>query len=486
MKHTTYSLLLGASALAFAAPATHAQGLLPLQPFSETGDVFVPCPSTDSVYRLQDLDLDGRFDSPGETVVFYSDAIGPIPLTNPNGITVGLNGVVFVSDSSEEVVVRLIDLDGDGVCHSAGEATLFFDGRPGGNQSNILTASPANLTVDFIGNVWLSVAGDGANPQDRIVRLFDSNFDGNANGTGEASVYHEFASAAGGDNIPQDVAVGTDGHLYLVDIPASGALAKGVYRLDDTNSSGVIDAGEVLPFFVPPTLASNPFFWGMTIDADGYFYLADTTNETIWRFRDDNNDKVIDNLTEAVQWWTSPGTSLIWRVAAASDGSIYAAESQTPDSILRFFDADASGTIDPLTEVETVWSDLVSAIDIVNPRSIALDRKPTVLIGATTSISSPFVINTFATEGDIALLYWSSATVEPLGVAPFGFLELNLTPGLSGLLSAGTVPFFGPFSVGAPALNLPGLVGLTFHLQALCGKPARLRLSNLASTTFTN
>lgn len=486
MTHTTLSLLLGASALAFAAPASLAQGILQLQPFSQTGDVFVPCPSTDRIYRLQDLDLDGRFDTPGETVVFYDDTIGPIPLTNPNGITVGLNGVVFVSDSSEEIVLRLIDLDGDGVCHSAGEATLFFDGRPGGNQSNVTTASPANLTVDFIGNVWLSVAGDGANGQDRIVRLFDSDQDGNANGLGEASVYYDFPAGALGANVPQDVAVGPDGHLYVVDIPSTGSLSKGVYRLNDVNGSGVIDAGEVLPFFIPPALASNPFFWGMTIDADGYFYLADTTNETIWRFRDDNNDKVIDNATEAVQWWTAPGSSLIWRVAAASDGSIYAAESQTPDSILRFFDADANGVIDPLTEVEAVWSDLVSDIDIVNPRSIALDRKPTVAIGATTSISSPFVINTFATQGDIALLYWSAATVAPIGIAPFGFLELNTTPGLSGLLAVGTVPFFGPTSVNAPALNLPGLVGLSFYLQAVCGKPARLRLSNLATTVFTN
>ncbi len=486
MKRLLTTAALGACALALDPSNVQAQSLVALHPFSQTGDIFIPEPGADRVYRLQDIYLDGRYDGPGETVVFYDDTIGPVPLTNPNGITVGLNGVVYVSDSSEEIVLRLLDIDGDGTCHGPGEATIFFDGRPGGNASGVLSASPANLTVDLFGVVWLSVAGDGANNQDRILRLSDNNFDGDANDLAEASAYYDFPPGALGTNVPQDVTIGPDGRLYVVDIPSTGTIAKGVYRLNDANSSGSIDATEIAPFFIPPALASNPFFWGMTVDANGFFYLADTTNETIWKFRDENGDNVIDNATEAVQWWVAPGSTLIWRLAAASDGSILAAESQAPDSVLRFFDTNSDGVIDPLTEVEVVWSDLVSAIDIVNPRSIATDRQPTIVADPLASISAPFSIGTFATEGDTVLLFWSAFATAPVPVLGLGFAELDLTPGLFGLLSVATAPFFGPTFTSFPAINQPGLVGVSIQLQALAGKVARLRLSNRATLTFVN
>lgn len=468
---------LGAAAF-LGADRAFAQYTIPLHPFGQTGDLFVADPTNDQIVRLQDLDLDGRYDSPGETHVFYSDLLGAVELTNPNGITVGINGMVYVTDSTEERVFRLIDLDGDGTCHGPGEATVYYDGTTG----PVRLASPQNLCVDLIGNLYVSVAGDGADNQDRIVLLADTDFSQSI-APNEAKVLHDFPLGATGANIPQDVQIGPDLHLYFVE--NGTGVAKGVYRLDDANIDGVYTGAEVAPFFLPPAGSATSFFWGLTIDAQGFQYLADTGNERIWRFRDENGDHVIDPSTEATVWWQAPGASNIWRVAAASDGSVYAAESQAPDRILRLVDANQDGVVDPVTETIDVWSDLVAPVDIDNPRTLAFERWPTVLPLPGASVSAPFTVQTYATELDTVLLYWSLLPSAPVPLPPIGVLGIDMTPGISGFLAAGVVPSFGPFTVTVPALNQPGLVGATVYFQALVGKPARLRLSTVGSTTFT-
>ncbi|QDU69401.1 hypothetical protein [Engelhardtia mirabilis] len=477
-------LLLSLAGLGLTASQALAQSILPLVPFSETGDLFVTDSTNDTVWRLLDLDLDGDYDGPGEVSVYYDDTLGPIALTNNNGIAVDGNGTVYVGDSSEDFILALRDIDGDGNCHGAGEAVVWFDGK-GGSASGVIAGSPANLTADLFGDVWLAVSGSGSSAPDnvdKVIHLRDLNADGDANDVGEAVEYYLPApGGAGGDTLPQDVTVGLDGRLYMVDIPTSGTLGKGVYRLDDVDASGTIDAaGEDQPFFIPPAQANNPFFWGLTMDAQGWFYMADTGNELVWRFRDDNFDGSIDASTEASIWWQTTDSSLIWRLAAASDGSVLAAESQSPDRILRLVDTDGSGSVDPVTETFVLWDDTLGGPDIGNPRSLAFDRQPTVDLNPIPSIGTPLLINTFATTGDVVQLYVGGATIAPLPLPPFGFLELN--PGAAfAPLASGTVPSFGPFAatIGLPAD--PGLIGVQVFVQGIAGKPLHLRLTNTAS-----
>jgi sugar lactone lactonase YvrE len=470
-------------AAALALPAA-AQTIPQLLPFARTDFVYVPDPGSDQVFRLVDLDLDGDFNGPGEVGVFYSDTLGAFPLTNCNGITVDAFGRVFVGDSSEGNIYRMVDLDGDGSCHDAGETVVWFDGN-GGAASGVQLASPANLTVDQLGAVWVASSGDGANPVDNVVRLFDANFDGDANDLGEALVYYVPApGGAGGDSLPQDVTVGFDGRLYMLDIPSSTGFTKGVYRLSDDDFSGVIDQpGEATLFFQPLALAANPFYWGLCLDANGYFYMADTLNELIWRFRDNNNDGTVDPLTEANIYYQGAGASLIWRLAAAGDGSLLAAESENPDRILRLKDTNNDGVVDPVTETTVLWSDALGAPDIVNPRSIAVGRPPTVLSNPTPSIGTPLSIGVFGTVGDTIQLYYSGALISPLPLPPFGFLELN--PAASfGLLTIGSVGAFSPVSLNLNISNNPALIGQSVHLQALGGQPTLLRIGGAFSLTF--
>ncbi len=469
-------------------PGAKAQGLIPLLPFQYTGDLYISDPGTDSVYRLMDLNGDGTYNGPGEIVRFYDDTLGNFNLTNCNSVAVGPNGVVYVGDSSEQNVFAMADLNGDGTANGPNESWIFFDGN-GNNAENITTGSPANMTIDALGRIWMAVSGKGStspNNVDKIVVLADLNGDGNANGPFESFEYYIMTpSSPLGLNVPQDVQIGFDGHLYMLDIPSTGSLEKGVYRLNDANGDGLInDASEAPPFFIPPPQSSNPFFWGMTIDADGYFYIADTLNWLIWRFRDEDGDGVVDPLTEATLWWQSPVSSRIWRLAANSDGSIYGGDAIAPRRVLRFEDLDGDGVIDPVTEVTEVYNETIADLAITNTRSIAFDRRPTIFGEASPSIGQSTGLTLLAALQDDALLYASSATIPPLNLPPFGFLELNpIAPGFQ-LLWFGNLGGFATQTLTYPIPNNPSLVGGQVHFQALVGKASRLRLSNLFTWTL--
>lgn len=336
---------------------------------------YVTDSGTDSIYRLEDLDRDGTYNGPGEVTTYYDENLGTIGLGNNNGITLATDGTVFVIDSSSDIVLGLVDLDQNGDCHGAGEHFVYFDGNPGGNLSGIEMASAGDVVVGDDGVVWVATANTSSGI-DSILRLEDSNLDGDCNDLGEALVYYEPApGGATGDSIPQDVKIGDDGLIYFVDAGSTGALPKGIFQLDDKDNSGVIDQpNEVVTYFVPASFGSTPFHWGFDQDSQGYWYLPDTGNDVIWRARDEDSNGSIDPVSEASIYWQAPSSSLIWQVELAMDGSLYACESQSPDRLLRMIDGDGNGSIDPMTEVVEIYDEGVSPVNISNPRGLVIDE----------------------------------------------------------------------------------------------------------------
>lgn len=335
---------------------------------------FVTDSTADNVWRLEDLDGDGTYDGPGETVEFYSDVLGTIALSNNIGITRDARGVVYVCDSTENIVLALEDLDGDGTANSPGEHRIFFDGNPGANASGVLMVSAQELQATPDGRIWVASANTSSG-QDLIFYLEDLDGDGNANGPGEAVVYYQLPGTATGDSLPQDMVFGPDGALYYLENGSTGFLAKGIHRLEDLDGSGAIDQpGEAAAFFIPPALGGTAFHWGLDVDDEGYFYMADTGNDVIWRVRDENGDGVIDNATEAVLWWTAPGASTIWMVSVGNDGWLYAGESAAPRRVLRMRDSNGDGVLDPVSEVEVVYDAGLAPVAISNVRSLHMAR----------------------------------------------------------------------------------------------------------------
>ncbi len=232
--------------------------------------VIVTDATTDKVWRCADLNSDGDYLDASEVIALYTDTNGTLPLTNNVGVHSSPDGTVFVSETSEDSVFTFCDANGDGDADDVGEHLRFFDGRAGGNASAVLMPSANNLVFDVAAGAWfVASANSGAIGNDAIIRLLDSNNDGDANDLGEAREYWTYPGSPGGDSLPQGVEIGLDGNVYFADAPSAGPNSKGIYRLVDLNADGdALDAGEVAPFFIPPFTA-NPFYWCLELGADG-------------------------------------------------------------------------------------------------------------------------------------------------------------------------------------------------------------------------
>ncbi|MEM8714058.1 MAG: hypothetical protein AAGG01_24200 [Planctomycetota bacterium] len=195
----------------------------------------------DSIWLLSDLNANGDYNDAGEVGLFFNDLGGTIDLTNNAGILRSDDGAVWVSDTTEDFVLRLIDLNQDGDAFDANEATIWFDGTAG-NPSGVELTSGRGMWRDTDGVFWVASANTGGGGNDAIVRLEDVNGDGDANDAGEQLEYFVIApGGAVGDSIPAAVSRGADGAIYYVETGSSGVVTKGVWRLEDLDASGTID-----------------------------------------------------------------------------------------------------------------------------------------------------------------------------------------------------------------------------------------------------
>jgi hypothetical protein len=147
-----------------------------------------------------------------------------------------------------------------------------------------------------------------------------------------------------------------------------------VYALVDLDNDGdAQEAGERIPFFIPPTLAATAQLWSIRQDASGWFYTADTGNDLVWRFKDLNNDGDAQDLGESSQWYVVGAASLVWDISVGPDGTVYETEAQSPQRLLALRDANNDGTIDP-TEVHEVYNETVASGLIMTGRGIDVER----------------------------------------------------------------------------------------------------------------
>jgi hypothetical protein len=217
-------------------------------PFVPRPDLWVTDSANDRIARLADLDLDGHYDGPLESVVFYDDTLGPYPLSNNSCVLAEDDGSVLVGDTTTDVILRLIDVDGDGTAHGAAEAREYFTSVFNGSG---VEAQAVNGLARSGAVVYAAVAQSGSSGRDFVLRLEDLNTDHDADDLGEAREYFvrsdmSVPGTSTGDSIVQDVAVGLDGRVYYLESGSTGVHAKGVYRLVDLDQNGVIDpAAEV-------------------------------------------------------------------------------------------------------------------------------------------------------------------------------------------------------------------------------------------------
>lgn len=349
--------------------------------------VVYACDSTnDAILRMQDSNCDRDYADPGETTVFYDDVAGALPLSNPVGVDVRADGAVFVCDTTESWILRLVDLDGDGDATGPLEAVVVFDGNA--NGSGVFLNACNDMAFDAAGRLWIANANAGGGGTDAIIRLEEIGVpDGDWNDAGEAVIVHAPAMVGSvGDSIPADVHFGLDGAIYYLEVGSTGVHPKGIYRIFDASGDGVIQPAEVAPFFLPtpPAGATNQFFWGMHQDDQGTWYLADTTNELIWAAFDADGDQTIGALEQRI-YWSSPAVaagaiaSSIWMVESSFEGVLYCAEdgggsaaqgTLNSDKIMALIDLDGDGVIDDATERFDVYDTTTAAVSIGKMRSL--------------------------------------------------------------------------------------------------------------------
>jgi hypothetical protein len=152
--------------------------------------------------------------------------------------------VAYVSSLTEDAIVKLQDLDGDGRYDGAGETIIFFgpgnqSGYPGvGSAQTILV-----LEYDHL------LAGDGEHLggfEKRVYRALDADGDGTAMGSGEASIFWDSWLPIGVKfDRPKDLTVGPDGAIYLSDnntLDFSATKPEAIWRLEDLTGDGTVSA----------------------------------------------------------------------------------------------------------------------------------------------------------------------------------------------------------------------------------------------------
>lgn len=473
-----------AATLAAVSLAQHATcQFIPVHPHERTMDVLVVDSSFDGVWRMIDWNQDGDFNDANEALAYYSDTIGSVTLATPTCIVTSYDGTTYVGDANVDLILAMRDDNGDGDANDAGEHRVFFDNS---NAGGLVMASIGGITVDRLDRVFASVANSSAGT-DVIYLLEDLNGDGDANDTGEASAYCNIPGSTGGtgDSIPVDILIGPDLNVYYVDIGVNGPITKGVYRLEDLNFDGDCnDAGEVQPFWLPISASgNNQFFFGLAVDHAGAWYLSDHgSDEKVLRGFDANANGVIEPSEETLFYQTSASTW--WDIVVRDDGSLLLCEDQTPDRITWLRDNNGDNdALDP-GESRQVYDDTVAQNGSVRPRGASMMRAP--LLGAqpaTVQIGNPttFVASTNK-PAELAAVFLAIGPAAPMSVAPFGIVAIDATQFIS--LGFGVSDGSGNFSQAFTVPNNPAAVG-TLAAQALCGDGARLFLSNAALLTVT-
>ena len=111
-------------------------------PWTRPADLLVADTGADVIYRLADSDLDGDYNDFGEVSTFFANGAQGATIALASAMAVGSDGSVFLSDTSTDLVHRLIDLNADGDAMDAGEVAFphlsmlcaqapDFDGREG-------------------------------------------------------------------------------------------------------------------------------------------------------------------------------------------------------------------------------------------------------------------------------------------------------------------------------------------------------------------
>ena len=261
------------------------------------------------VFFLRDFNRNNSAMDVGESwlAVGVGNASG-ITFNAPLGLAFDSAGNLYLSNSgasgTQDAVYKLTDLDGDGRFMSAGEITEYV-GAPfygPGNGSYVPAAIALDLSVTpFVGYVKDSGASTAG-----VYRFTDSNANGRADDPGETTTFINASNASG-------VAIASGGLTLCPDAARPSAVyftqisggARQLIRAQDLNANGnAMDAGEAAVVW---STSETLLLIDVLSLPDGRVMLSDgsTGNKRIILLTDANGDGLFDNATERTTFYSA-------------------------------------------------------------------------------------------------------------------------------------------------------------------------------------
>lgn len=379
----------------------------------------------DQVLLLQDLDGDGTAQGAGETTVFFDadNASGfESPTNNIFTIHQADDKSVYIGDGSTDTIYRLTDTNADGDAQDAGEAAIWFSAD---NAGGLSTVTPNGIAEGADGAIYISNAGTTSTPQDAIYRTVDLNGDGDANDEGEATVWLDLQTVID-TSVPFDLSFGGD-VAYLNDLAGTGTDV--IYRIEDANGDGTIQADEVINLISDDMSFGAPVDIASAVSVDGALYtltwFPDGDEQLkIYRLKDLDASGQIDSVFEAVEVWNAGAmpdgiaAEIGFSLVTDEDGDlILTANSFSGDAnVVQLTNLNGDGDFFDAGETAILGSDQYDE-QLIRPRAVEVYEGEAQVVASTVGAGNHFSV--FLRDG---VLYSSGENVvSQLGNGTTGF-----------------------------------------------------------------
>lgn len=327
----------------------------------------------DAVYITRDINNNGTASDAGESTVYF-DQNNLSGLTTPTksvfSIFQSRTGYIYLGDGSSDSVYRLADLNADGDAQDAGEANIWFSEA---NVEGYTLPTPNSVFEAEDNALYIVNAGTGSRPADVIYRTTDLNHDGDANDAGEANVWLDLsilASSTLGGDIAENKSSAFDisfvgSTAYIADL--MGSETDTIFRAHDDNGNGNIDADELSVFIDDNNPFGVPIATGLISDDTGSLYTLESSSrqdQSLYRLTDLNSNGVIDDIAETKEIWNESlvaalgvelGSAFGFALGPDDEMLVVSAGSDSKDNLFRLLDFNGDG--DYLDTGETIlWA----------------------------------------------------------------------------------------------------------------------------------
>lgn len=300
----------------------------------------------------------------------------------PTGIAADGNGNLYVGDSNNHTIRKIVIATGIVTTHAASGGKA---GSTNGTGTAARFKNPTGLTVDQNKNVFVADTGNStirkATGAGVVTKLAgDPGFTGNDNGTGDFALF---------DN-PYGIVVDEDGNVYVADTNNHTIRKITSTGLTTTFAGSAGVSGSTDAPSGPATVARFHFPAGLALDEDGNLYVADTGNSIIRKITPAGVVTTLAGLAETTGSTDDTGNLARFNspnaVAVDDDGNVYVAD--TNNHTIRKITAEGvTSTLAGLAGNTGSTDDTGSLARFILPKGIAVEANGNIVVADTGNLT---------------------------------------------------------------------------------------------------